>query len=50
MQDALDFIEQKENLKTANKLARVIYPAQTDWLEYQKNQQKLTYFFKPKEI
>ena len=47
MQDALEFLEQKGNSKTANELAKVISQAQADSLECRQNQPKLTAFYKP---
>ena len=47
MQDALEFLEQKGNSKTANELAKVISQAQADSLECRQNQAKLTAFYKP---
>ena len=46
-QDALEFLEQKGNSKTANKLAKAISQAQADSLECRQNQPKLTAFYKP---
>ena len=47
MQDALEFLEQKGNSKTANELAKVISQAPADSLGCRQNPPKLTAFYKP---
>lgn len=46
LQEVLNFLEAKGNMKTANDLAKVIYSVQSDWLKQRRSQSKLTDFFK----
>ena len=46
LQEVLNFLEAKGNMKTAHDLAKVIYSVQSDWLKQRRSQSKLTDFFK----
>ena len=45
LEDALQFLQSKGNINTANELSKVIFQTQNDWLETKKRQSKLTDFF-----
>ncbi|PFX32556.1 Tigger transposable element-derived protein 4 [Stylophora pistillata] len=47
LQEVLNFLEAKGNIKTANDLVKVIYSIQSDWLKPRRSQSKLTDFLKP---
>ena len=44
LQDVLHFLETKDNMKTANELAKVIANVQSDWLKQRRSQSKLKPF------
>lgn len=46
LQEVLNFLEAKGNMKTVNDLVKVIYSVQSDWLKQRWSQSKLTDFFK----
>ena len=46
LQEVLNFLETKGNMKTANDLAKVIDSVQSDWLKQRRSQSKFTDFFK----
>ena len=45
LEDALQFLQSKGNINTANELSKVIFQTQNDWLETKKRQSKVTDFF-----
>ena len=53
LEEVLNFLEAKGNMKTANDLAKVIDSVQSDWLKQRGSQSKLTdsrTFSKPFEL
>ena len=45
LEDALQFLQSKGNINTADELSKVIFRTQNDWLETKKRQSKVTDFF-----
>jgi hypothetical protein len=45
LEDALQFLQSKGDIITANELSKVIFQTQNDWLHQRNNQSKVTDYF-----
>ena len=45
LEDALQFLESKGDITTANELSKVIFQTQNNWLQKRNNQSKVTDYF-----